>query len=63
MTERNLILSREDIVLPLTFMMLKHLGAEHLSNGFVTLGMFIIDDFSFADNDGVPTGKTLDSQE
>ncbi|KAI6047130.1 Ribokinase-like protein [Pisolithus marmoratus] len=29
---------------------------------FVTLGMFIIDDFSFADQDGNPTGKTLPSQ-
>ncbi|KAI6106739.1 Ribokinase-like protein, partial [Pisolithus croceorrhizus] len=29
---------------------------------FVTLGMFIIDEFSFADQDGKPTGKTLPSQ-
>ena len=25
---------------------------------FVTLGMFIIDEFSYADADGKPTGKT-----
>ncbi|KAI6004097.1 Ribokinase-like protein [Pisolithus albus] len=29
---------------------------------FVTLGMFIIDEFSFTDQDGKPTGKTLPSQ-
>lgn len=29
---------------------------------FVTLGMFIIDEFSFTDQNGKPTGKTLPSQ-
>jgi hypothetical protein len=29
---------------------------------FVTLGMFIIDDFSFADEHGNPTGKVVDPQ-
>ena len=29
---------------------------------FVSLGMFIIDQFSFADEDGNPTGKTLAPQ-
>lgn len=30
---------------------------------FVTLGMFIIDEFSFLDDDGNPTGKELAPQE
>lgn len=30
---------------------------------FATLGMFIIDDFSFMDADGRPTGRTVDPQE
>ncbi|KAF9221896.1 Ribokinase-like protein [Gyrodon lividus] len=29
---------------------------------FVSLGMFIIDEFTFADENGVPTGKTVPSQ-
>ena len=29
---------------------------------FATLGMFIIDEFSFADENGNPTGKTLEAQ-
>ena len=29
---------------------------------FVTLGMFIIDDFEFLDEDGNPTGKELPPQ-
>ncbi|RDB23298.1 Uncharacterized protein C16C9.01c [Hypsizygus marmoreus] len=31
--------------------------------GFVTLGMFIIDEFSFSDENGIPTGRTVDAQE
>ena len=30
---------------------------------FVTLGMFIIDEFSFADENGVPTGFIMSSKE
>ena len=30
---------------------------------FVTLGMFIIDEFSYLDDEGQPTGKTLAPQE
>ena len=30
---------------------------------FVTLGMFIIDDFSFSDENGVPTGRKVPPQE
>ncbi|KAG5646415.1 hypothetical protein DXG03_003465 [Asterophora parasitica] len=37
--------------------------SERTSVGFVTLGMFIVDEFSFADNDGNPTARTVDSQE
>jgi len=29
---------------------------------FVTLGMFIIDEFSFTDENGLPTGKTIPAQ-
>lgn len=29
---------------------------------FVSIGMFIIDEFSFADEDGKPTGKTMAPQ-
>ena len=35
--------------------------ASHKS--FVTLGMFIIDEFSFADENGVPTGYTMSPKE
>ncbi len=35
-------------------------NSEH--RAFVSLGMFIIDEFSFADEDGKPTGKTLAPQ-
>jgi hypothetical protein len=30
---------------------------------FVTLGMFIIDEFIYADEQGLPTGKTVPPQE
>jgi hypothetical protein len=30
---------------------------------FVTLGMFIIDEFSFSDDNGVPSGRTMLPQE
>jgi len=30
---------------------------------FVTLGMFIIDEFRYADENGEPTGKTSEPQE
>ncbi|KAF5370016.1 hypothetical protein D9758_001261 [Tetrapyrgos nigripes] len=33
------------------------------SRAFVTLGMFIIDEFTYADENGEPTGKTSSSQE
>ena len=32
------------------------------NRAFVSLGMFIIDEFSFADEDGKPTGRTLAPQ-
>lgn len=37
-------------------------GAENTAVGFVTLGMFIIDEFSFLEHDGSPTGKILPPQ-
>ncbi|KAF8917788.1 Ribokinase-like protein [Mucidula mucida] len=37
--------------------------AEHKPPQFVTLGMFIIDEFSFLDEDGNSTGKMLSPQE
>ncbi|KAI0650075.1 Ribokinase-like protein [Trametes meyenii] len=35
---------------------------QSLARDFVSLGMFIIDEFSFADEDGNPTGRTLAPQ-
>ncbi|KAI9001247.1 Ribokinase-like protein [Trametes punicea] len=35
---------------------------HHASRDFVSLGMFIIDEFSFADENGDPTGKSLPPQ-
>jgi hypothetical protein len=34
-----------------------------LTMTFATLGMFIIDEFSFEDEQGKPTGKVMDAQE
>lgn len=34
-----------------------------VQKSFVTLGMFIIDEFSFEDENGVPTGRTMPLQE
>jgi hypothetical protein len=33
------------------------------SRHFVTLGMFVVDEFSYLDEDRRPTGKSLDPQE
>ena len=33
------------------------------SPSFVTLGMFIIDEFSFLDKEGLPTGRSIAPQE
>lgn len=40
------------------------LGVMSANNGplFVTLGLFIVDEFEFKDENGEPTGKTLNSQ-
>nr|VWO97302.1 CBFD_NFYB_HMF domain-containing protein [Ganoderma boninense] len=37
-------------------------GSDESSRNFVSIGMFIIDEFSFADEDGKPTGKTMTTQ-
>lgn len=39
------------------------MATDPRSPDFVTLGMFIIDEFSFADEDGKPTGKVVPAQE
>ncbi|KAF6762757.1 Ribokinase-like protein [Ephemerocybe angulata] len=39
------------------------MAEEQRSVYFVTLGMFIIDEFTFADEDGIPTGKDVSPQE
>lgn len=39
------------------------MGEHVASKAFVTLGMFIIDEFSFRDENGIPTGRTLPPQE
>ncbi|KAI0334711.1 Ribokinase-like protein [Cubamyces sp. BRFM 1775] len=38
------------------------MASEKSTRDFVSLGMFIIDEFSFADEDGNPTGKTQAAQ-
>ncbi len=37
-------------------------SSYNASRSFVSIGMFIIDEFSFADKDGKPTGKTMAAQ-
>lgn len=38
------------------------LGNHSMENSFVTLGLFIIDEFTFMDEDGRPTGRYLAPQ-
>lgn len=35
---------------------------ESKTRQFVTLGMFIVDEFTFEDENGIPTGKTIAPQ-
>ncbi|KAI1792853.1 Ribokinase-like protein [Ganoderma leucocontextum] len=37
-------------------------SSDNSSRSFVSIGMFIVDEFSFADGDGKPTGKTMAAQ-
>jgi hypothetical protein len=62
--ERTVVL---DLILSFHFFPTSTMSASQGSGetpvGFVTLGMFIIDEFSFSDDEGIPTGRTLAPQE